>query len=285
MRGAELMSRRDDYPAGVPCFVDTLTADVSAALGFYEGIFGWEFAGPGPMPGDPPGEYYVARVDGDDVAGIGSAPAAGAGGAAGASGVAGAPAAPTWNTHVAVDSADETAERAQGAGGTVLLQPLAVPPAGRMAVIADPAGAAFVAWEAGVRPGAARVNEPSAWAMSVLATPDPDGARRFYGELFGWQAEEFGPSIWVFRRPGYVGGEPQQPVPRDVVAAMTTGPDGPAAWSVEFWIADADAAAAAAPELGGTVVAEPFADAMFRRAVLAAPDGATFTVSQLQLAG
>ena len=36
------MSRRDDYPAGVPCFVDTLTTDVEAAKGFYGGIFGWE---------------------------------------------------------------------------------------------------------------------------------------------------------------------------------------------------------------------------------------------------
>jgi uncharacterized protein len=264
------MSRRNQYPTGVPCFVDTLTPDVEAALGFYEGIFGWEFAGPGPMPGDPPGDYYVARVQGDDVAGIGSAP----GGPAGATG---------WTTHVAVDSADDAADRARAAGGTVLLEPFGVPPAGRMAVIADPAGAAFVAWEAGARTGAARVNEPSAWAMSLLTTPDPDGARRFYGELFGWEAEEFVPSVWVFRRPGYVGGEPQQPVPRDVVAAMTPGQDGAAAWSVEFWIADADAAAAAAPKLGGTVVAAPFADAMFRRAVLAAPDGATFTVSQLQL--
>jgi hypothetical protein len=33
------------------------------------------------------------------------------------------------------------------------------------------------------------------------------------------------------------------------------------------------------------VIAEPFDEANFRRAVLAAPDGATFTVSQLQLSG
>ena len=267
------MSRRDDYPAGVPCFVDTLSTDVETALGFYGEIFGWEFAGPGRMPGDPPGDYYVARVQGDDVAGIGSVP------------VAGAPVAPAWNTHVAVDSADETAMRAQAAGGRVLLEPFAVPPAGRMAVIADPAGAAFVAWEAGDRRGAARVNEPSAWAMSLLTTPDSEGARRFYGELFEWQAEEFGPSIWLFRRPGYVGGEPQQPVPRDVVAAMTSGQGGPAAWGVDFWIADADAAAAAARRLGGSVIAEPFQEAVFRRAILAAPDGAAFSVSQLQLSG
>ena len=90
------MSRRDDYPAGVPCFVDTLTADVEAAKAFYGGIFGWEFAGPGPMPGDPPGDYYVAQVDGDDVAGVGARPAQSGDGV---------PAA--WNTHVAVQSADD----------------------------------------------------------------------------------------------------------------------------------------------------------------------------------
>jgi uncharacterized protein len=270
------MSRRNDYPAGVPCFVDTLTPDVDAALSFYGGLFGWEFAGPGAMPGDPPGRYYVAQVQGDDVAGIGSAPDT-------------PDAAPRgWNTHIAVDDVDEIAGRAIAAGGTVAMQPFSVAPAGRMAVIVDPAGAPFVAWEAGDRCGAARVNEPSAWAMSLLTTPDPDAAGRFYAQLFGWQAEEFIPTVWLFRRPGYVGGEPEQPVPRDVVAAMTAPRDrhtGPAGWSVDFWTADADAAAAATPRLGGSVLAEPSADGTFRRTVLAAPDGATFTVSELQLSG
>lgn len=263
------MSRRDDYPAGVPCFVDTLTADVEAAKTFYRGIFGWDFAGPGAMPGDPPGEYYVARVHGDDVAGIATLPAVSS------------EAPPAWNTHVAVKSADDAGARANAAGGSVLVQPFDAPPAGRLAVIADPAGGVLTLWEAGVRAGAARVNEHSAWAMSLLTTPDPDGAKAFYGELFGWEAEAFGP-FWVFRLPGYVGGEEKQPVPRDVVAAMTTGESAPAAWSVDFWIADADGAAAAAAGLGGSVVAEPFDDAMFRRAVLAAPDGATFAISQPQ---
>jgi hypothetical protein len=268
------MSKRDDYPAGVPCFVDTLTADVEAAKGFYGGIFGWDFAGPGPMPGDPPGEYFVARVDGDDVAGLGTLPAQ-----------SGGTVPPAWNTHVAVESADAAAARATAAGGSVLVEPFDAPPAGRMAVIADPAGGVLTVWEAGDRTGAARVNEPSAWAMSLLTTPEPDAATAFYRELFGWEADEFGPSLWLFRLPGYVGGEPAQPVPRDVIAAMTTAESAPAAWGVDFWIADADAAAAAAPGLGGSVVAEPAEQANFRRAVLAAPDGATFSVSQLQLSG
>ncbi len=267
------MSHRDAYPSGVPCFVDTLTSDLDSALGFYAGIFGWEFAGPGPMPGHPPGGYYVAQLDGDDVAAVGSVPADGA------------PGGPAWNTHVAVETVDDAVARASAAGGTVVVAPFDATPAGRMAVLADPAGATFCVWEAGIRHGAARVNEPSAWAMSLLTTPDPGGARRFYGDLFGWEAAEFGEDTWLWRLPGYVGGEPQQPVPRDVVAAMTADDERPAAWSVDFWIADADAAAAAAPELGGTVVVAPFSEAIFRRTILAAPDGAAFSVSQLQPAG
>lgn len=266
------MSARATYPEGVPCFVDTLAADLDAARRFYGGLFDWTFAGPAPMAGDLPGEYWVARVGGADVAGLGSM-------ARGAT--------PGWNTHVAVASVDDTTARARAAGASVLLEPCDAPPAGRMAVVTDPAGASLCLWQAGSRHGAARVNEPSAWAMSLLTTPDVAGAERFYGEVFGWQAEPFGagggrPAVWLWRLPGYIGGEPAQPVPRDVVAAMTAGDGETARWNVDFWIADATRAAARAPELGGRVLAEPFPDPPFVRAVLAAPDGATFSISELR---
>ncbi len=276
------MSRRDQYPPGVPCFVDTLTPDLNAAKRFYGGLFGWEFAGPGAMPGDPPGQYHVAQLRGHDVAGIGSAPAGN-----------GSSPPPAWNTQVAVSNADESAARAVSAGGTVLVEPFNAAPAGRLAVLADPAGATICVWEPGIRQGAALVNEPSAWAMSLLTTDDPDAAKAFYGELFGWRAEAFeaghGVDLWLWRLPGYLGGEPQQPVPRDVVAAMTaidasgSAPSPPPNWSVDFCIADADAAATSAPELGGSVVAPPVEVAGFRRTVLADPHGAVFSVSQLRL--
>ena len=52
---------------------------------------------------------------------------------------------------------------------------------------------------------------------------------------------------------------------------MMDGGDGSAGWAVDFWIADADAAAAAAEQRGGRVL-EPPADAgPFRRAVLPTP--------------
>jgi predicted enzyme related to lactoylglutathione lyase len=274
--GGGTVTRFESYPPGVPCWVDTITDDLPAAQRFYGGLFGWEFAGPGPTPGEPPGEYFVARVSGLEVGGIGRL----------GDGVVPPP--PGWTTHVAVASADEAAADASAAGGTVLLEPVDAAPAGRMAIVADPAGAALCLWQAGVRAGAQLVNAPSAWAMSLLTTPDPEGAQAFYGRLFGWEAEAFpdgGPGVSLFRLPGYVGGEPDQPVPRDVVAAMMALPDGsgPATWNLDFWIADADQAVAAAPGLGGNVIAEAADAPPFRRAVLAAPDGATFSVSELRL--
>lgn len=262
------MSERHEYPAGVPCFVDTLTPDPDAARRFYAGIFGWEFTGPGPMPGDPPGEYYVARLGASEVAGVGSAPPASPDGSG-------------WNTHVAVASVEEAVARAGGAGGSVVLNPADALPAGRLAVIADPEGAKVTLWQAHSRAGAQRVNEPSAWAMSALATPDPEAAFAFYRALFGWEPQAFADgAMWLWRLPGYVGGEPAQPVPRDVVAALVPGDQRPAQWNVDFWIADVDAAAAAAPELGGEIVAPPFDDGPFRRTILAGPGGETFSLSR-----
>lgn len=265
------MSERDNYPAGVPCWVDTAQHDVDAGVDFYAALFGWEFAGPGPITGDSQGRYYVARVRGRDVAGVSTLPPGGAVG---------------WNTHVAVDSADGAAERVERSGGTVLVGPFDVQPAGRMAVFADPAGATFFAWEGNERAGAQIVNEPSAWAMSMLNTPDLESSASFYREVFGWDFDPFDlgeTEIMLLRLPGYVGGEPDQPVPRDVVAVMA--PLGDAAephWSVDFWVRDADRAVASVAERGGTVLAGPFDTPAFRSAAIADPQGASFSISQLK---
>jgi predicted enzyme related to lactoylglutathione lyase len=266
------MSERERYPAGVPCWVETLQPDLRAALDFYGPLFGWEFAGPGPMPGDPPGEYFVARVRGRDVAGIGSLPAR-------ADAVA-----PAWSTSIRVDSVDEAAARATDAGGRLCDGPLDVPPVGRLAVLADPAGALVSVWEAGAREGAQLVNAPGAWAMSMLHSTDPGGSNAFYGAVFGWEPEPFemgDAALTLWRLPGYVGGEPQQPVPRDVVAVMIGDEPEQAHWSVDFWVDDADATAEHAARLGGTVVAGPFDAPGFRSAVIADVQGAAFSVSTL----
>jgi len=259
------MSKRDGYPAGVPNWVETLQADPAAAVAFYAGVFGWEVVGPGEMPGG--GEYFVARLRGRDVAGIGSRPAD-------------APELPSWVPYVQVDDIADAVARARDAGGAVPAEPFDAPPAGRIAALADPAGAVFCVWEPAERTGAQLVNEPGAWAMSLLHAPDPDAAAGFYGAVFGWTTESFGP-FTMFRLPGFVGGEPEQPVSREVVATMAPAGDAPAHWSADFWVHDVDAAAATADELGGRAVAAPFDTPVGRTALLADPSGVTFSVSRV----
>lgn len=255
------MSQRDSYPAGVPCWVETLQTDSRATGAFYAELMGWNLTGPGPMPDG--GEYFVAQCHGRDVAGIGSAPMD-------------FPA--QWTTYVAVQNLHDTVSRATAAGGALIAGPVAAPPAGELAVIADPQGAVLGLWKAGARQGAQLINQAGAWAMSVLHGEDPTG---FYAAVFGWRRETMG-GFDVLRLLGYVGGEPQQPVPRDVVAAIVPSP-GPPRWAVDFWVADTDATAAAAAQLGGRVLTAPVDIPGFRQAVLADPEGAAFSVSQLVL--
>ncbi|MGB6521797.1 MAG: VOC family protein, partial [Candidatus Cybelea sp.] len=173
------MSQRSHYPPGTPCWVDVLAADPESELVFYANLFGWSFIGPGPMASTG-GKYFVAQMRGRDVAGVSSLPP-------------GQPDSPGfWNTYFSVASADESCALAQRAGGMILLAPFDALPAGRMAVVRDPFGAAFSLWEPKERAGAQLLNEPSAWAMSALIAPDIEKTKSFYRTLFGWEWETFG---------------------------------------------------------------------------------------------
>jgi predicted enzyme related to lactoylglutathione lyase len=256
MRYRGAMSERNGYAPGVPCWVDTWQADRDTAARFYPQLFGWEV-----VRGD---EYSMFRLRGRDIAGLGG------------EGVE--PAA--WTTYVQVDDADAAAARAAEAGGSVVRAPFDSLDGGRIAIVADPAGAVLGLWQLGEHQGAKIVNEHGAWAMSLLTTPDTEGAAAFYGALFGWETEPFGPAT-MFRLPGFVGGEPQQPVPRDVVAVMVPSADGSARWTPDFWVPDPEAVAARAPELGGRTLQPPTDTGAGRTAVLADPSGAVFTVTKV----
>ena len=248
------MSERDRYPAGVPCWVETTQPDPEAAAEFYAALFGWDFA--------EAGEYLVAQIDGRAVAGIGPAPT------------------PSWNTYVRVDDADAAVARATIAGGGVLAGPIDALPSGRLAVMADPTGAVICVWEAHEREGAQLVNEPNTWTMSALHSPDPATASSFYSAMFGWLPEPFGPAT-LLRLRDHVGGEPAQPVPRDVVAVMAPADASvPPHWNVNFRVSGADATVELAASLGGTVVMPPVDTPGFRSAAIADPGGAVFSVSQ-----
>ena len=48
-----------------------------------------------------------------------------------------------WSTYVAVDNADETAEKITANGGSIRVPPFDAPGVGRMSMVADPSGANF----------------------------------------------------------------------------------------------------------------------------------------------
>jgi predicted enzyme related to lactoylglutathione lyase len=277
------MLERDGYLPGVPCWVDTSQPDPEAAVTFYGALFGWELEDV--MPPGSPQKYFMARLRGGDVAAVASQPEGG-------------PPTAVWNTYIWVESADETASKVKAAGGRVLMEPFDVGEAGRMAVVADPEGAVFCLWQAKEHKGARIVNEPGSLNFNGLNTRDVEGAKSFYGSVFGWNALglEGGAQMWTL--PGYADFL-EQSDPRlrermtevgapegfaDVVAAINPigddQPDVPAHWSVTFAVDDADAIAARAADLGGRVVVPPFDAPWVRMTVISDPQGATFIASK-----
>jgi predicted enzyme related to lactoylglutathione lyase len=270
------MTNQDRYIPGVPCWIDTTQPDPEAAVAFYGDLFGWQFEDV--MPAESPARYFVARLAGGDVAAVSSVPQ-------------GAPAVAVWNTYVWVADADETAAKVRAAGGSVLSEPMDVGDAGRMGVFADPAGAAFSAWQAKQHRGAAVVNEPGSLNFNDLHTNDVDGARAFYGAVFGWDL--LGGAMWALpaygdfleaRTPGFrerVAEFGAPPRFEEVVATrVPLSGDEPAHWGVTIAVEDADAIANRAAELGGKVLVPPVDAPWVRTTVIADPQGATFTASK-----
>lgn len=129
--GFELRAEHDIRNAhGAPGWFELTTTDPEGARAFAGAVFGWSFQD---MPiGDA--DYAVVEVAGHGVGGI-RAPQPGDGDAA------------AWSTYVTVEDADETARRAEAAGGTVLVPPTELPGIGRMVAVAHPAAGRMLAFE------------------------------------------------------------------------------------------------------------------------------------------
>lgn len=186
---------------------------------------------------------------------------------------------PAWSSYVAVADADATAAAVKEAGGSVLAEPMDVMELGRMAIFADPTGAVFGIWQSGTFTGAGLVNESGALAWNELNTRDVEGAKAFYGAVFGWGFEEnkMGENetytmITLDGNP--VGGMldmDERQIPAEV----------PNNWLVYFAVEDTDATIAQAKERGANVLMEPIDLPVGRFGVLTDPHGAAFAVIAL----
>ncbi|MFF4652442.1 VOC family protein [Streptomyces sp. NPDC001380] len=236
---------------GAPCWVSLMARDVGCAQEFYGPLLGWEFtAGPARL-----GPYVRATLRGVPVAGIGVVPEG--------------PGFPVeWTPYFAADSTDRTAQRIRACGGTVAVGPLQADDAGRLVVASDVTGAVFGVWEGGRHLGWQAVGEPGAPAWTELVTPDRGMAEAFYGSVFGSSVARSGDGS-VLRVAG-----------RDVAGIRGAGElrGGPPRWRTYFAVADADAAAARAVELGGRMLVGPQESPYGRVVRLADPEGGHFSL-------
>jgi predicted enzyme related to lactoylglutathione lyase len=254
------MATRSKYTPGTFSWTDLTTPDQEAAKGFYGTLFGWE------AEDQPVGEgvvYSLMKLDGQDVAAISPQPQQ--------QRDAGAP--PAWNSYITVESADAALARAEELGATIHAPAFDVFDVGRMGVVQDPLGAFFLAWEPKSHIGASLVNAPGALTWNELATPDLDGAEKFYGGLFGWTTEPLPESDAPYRviknADGHTNGG---------ISAMAP-PGTPPHWLVYFGAEQADATLSRVGELGGSTLMEPTdIGPAGRIAVARDPQGAVFAI-------
>jgi predicted enzyme related to lactoylglutathione lyase len=254
------MPEMTSFEAGTPCWVDLVTPDPAASTAFYTALFGWE-ARPDADPADR--GHTTLTLGGRAVAALmAHLPAP-----------TGTP--PLWTTYVRVADVDATAEAARQAGGRVFMPPVDAGAMGRAAMLFDTEGAHIGLWQPAEFQGAQVVGEPGAYAWSELAVRDIEGATAFYGAMLGWEGDThpFGPTTYTeWHNPG------GPPVAGMIRMNEHWPAEVPPHWMVYFAVADCDAAAARAVELGGAAPVPPTDIPRGRFAVLNDPQGGHFSV-------
>jgi predicted enzyme related to lactoylglutathione lyase len=187
----------------------------------------------------------------------------------------------TWSVFLATADLAGTVERAQAAGGRVLVEPMPIADLGSFAELADPAGAAVGAWQADTFPGFVSWRRPAfsgdqenapGW-FETLSTRYDD-AVAFYRDAFGWETHvmsdtpEFRYTTLGFNEAARAG----------IMDASGFLGDEPARWQFYVQVADTDETIAKAVSIGAEVVAAAEDTPYGRIATLMDPSGISFCV-------
>jgi uncharacterized protein len=250
------MPARDSAPAGAPCWVDLMTSDTERSRAFYGELFGWTAE----EPNAEFGGYFNFRKDDVRVAGcMASQPGPGP--------------ANIWSVYLATDNAAKTLEAAAARGGQVVVPAVTVGDLGTMAVVTDVGGAGIGLWQPGLHKGFGLVGEADTPSWFELHTRDYQAAVGFYRDVFGWDTHVVSDTP-EFRYTTLRSGEEWLAGIMDASGFLPEG--APAAWSVYFGVADADAALAKVTSLGGSVLMAAEDTPYGRLATAADPAGAQF---------
>jgi len=241
------------FSPGMPMWLDLASTDLQSSKNFYGQLFNWEFEDLGPEAGG----YNFARIGGKMVCGLGPAqdPSRGS----------------SWAVVFDVDNADETVSKAQAAGAKVLAPPTDVMGSGRMAVLADPAGAAFTVWQPMAHTGAEIIHEHGTFTWAELSTTDIGATKTFYPKIFPVAMNDYDLGDSATYTVFHVAG-------KDVAGAMAN-PSVPPSWGVYFEVNDTDAIADQAIDLGANELMRDDTPPG-RIAMLIDPQGAPFAILQ-----
>jgi predicted enzyme related to lactoylglutathione lyase len=253
------MTNRDSAPLGAPCWTDLWTSDIEGTRTFYAALFGWEAQEPDPEFG---GYFMFSRV---------GVPVAGCMGDMGPD----LPANDTWKIYLATEDIAATAQAAEREGGQIVVPVMPVGDLGTQVVLLDPTGATVGVWQPGTFPGFTVLDEPGAPSWFELHTRGYAQAVDFYRAVFPLETVVMGDTD-QFRYATL--NTPDEPVEvAGVLDAAAFLPEGvPSRWVTYWEVADVDAAAAQAGDLGGSVVEEPVDTPYGRMATVTDPAGALF---------
>ena len=239
------MGTRERYAPGTFCWADLGVADRDASKAFYSHLFGWDHSD---QTGPRGNVYTTFEKGGHAVAALREGP-------------------PVWFSYVAVESVDDSVERATGTGASVAAEARDIPPAGRIAVVTDPQGAHVGLWQAGAFAGAGLVNEPGSMVWQQLTAPDLGTAQDWYAGQFGWTwADLPGVPGWLEARNGE----------NRLMGGASAGPE--AGWQLVFTVEDCARACERVEELGGRTLEPPADTAIGVFATVADQQGSAFGV-------
>jgi predicted enzyme related to lactoylglutathione lyase len=223
---------------------ELITPDMAGAKRFYGDLVGWT-AQDMPIPDGGGEPYAILSADGNGVAGMMNL-----GAAMKAEGMP-----PNWTGYVCVDDCDAAAAKVTSLGGSVKREAWDIPTIGRIAIVADPAGAVFAIMKP-TPPEGSRPDIPpgalghTSWHELYGAAPETGFA--FYREMFGWTADDLhdmGPmgKYQLFsNQDGQIGGMMKKP---DQIPAPY--------WNYYFRVGDIDAAADRARVGGAQIMMGP----------------------------
>lgn len=166
---------------------------------------------------------------------------------------------PCWLGYIDVDDVDAAIGQVEASGGQCLMPARDVAMAGRIAMVADPAGAPFYIMKPvppegaeGSDSGVFSVDQPQHVRWNEYWASDPASAIDFYSRHFGWVQNgemdmgELGKYQFLERAGVMIG------------AVMPLMPDMPAPmWNFYIGVDDIDRAAAAVKANGGQIYQEP----------------------------